>query len=120
MNSNTTRKSSHRWRFALAAVLALALASGTASAAGAGHGGGFGGGHFGGPGVGHFSGAPGHGHFGSPQGFHGFDHFGHRGFVVGGPIIVPYPYAPYGYYGPGYLYSPYCDPNTPYYDPQYC
>jgi hypothetical protein len=116
MNSNTTRRSSHRWRFALAAVLALALTSGTASAAG----GGFGGGHFGGPGVGHFSGAPGHGHFGPPQGFHGFDHFGHRGFIVGGPIIVPYPYTPYGYYGPGYLYSPYCDPNTLYYDPQYC
>ena len=38
----------------------------------------------------------------------------------GGSVVVPYPYAPYGYYAPGYLYSPYCDPNTPYYDPQYC
>ena len=119
MNSNAARKKkmSHRGRFALAAVLALALASGTALAAG-GHGGGMGGGHFGGPGVGHFAG--GQGHFGAPHGFHGheFEHFDHRGFIVGGPIVVPFGY-PYPYYGPGYPY-PYCNPYTPYYNPLYC
>ena len=120
MNSNATRKKMSRgWRFALATVLALALASGTALAAGGGHGGGFGGGHFGGPGVSHFGGGP--GHFGAPHGFqgHGFEHFDHHGFVVGGPIIVPFAYS-YPYSGPGYPYSPYCNPYTPYYNPLYC
>jgi len=122
MNSNAARKKMpHRGRFARPALLALALASGTALAAGGGHGGGFGGGHFGGghfggPGVSHFGG-PGDGHFGAPHDFHGFNHFEHRGFVGGGAIIVPYPY---GYYGPGYPYPPYCNPYTPYYDPLYC
>jgi len=112
-------------RIALAAVFALVLATGTALGAAGSHGGGnFGGGHFGG---GQFGG----GHFGAPHGsgtfpgHHGFHHFDHQGFV-GGTIIVPYPYDPYGFYGyyppydPGYLYSPYCNPYTPYYNPAYC
>jgi hypothetical protein len=110
---------SPRSPIALVAMLMLVLVSGMAFAAGGGHGGG-----------GHMGGGFGGGHFGAPHGSGGFNghsgfgHFGHRDFD-GGAILVPYPYAPYGfydYYGPyGYgAYYPYCDPNTPYYNPSYC
>ena len=46
------------------------------------------------------------------------------GCVVGPPVPAgvsvgvygEYPYTYYGYGG----YYPYCDPNTPYYNPSYC
>ena len=48
---------------------------------------------------------------------HDHDHDGRRFFVV------PYFYDPYYGYDPDYPdypYDAYCDPYSPYYDPQYC
>jgi len=118
----------------LAAILAIALATGPAWGRG---GGGFGGGGFGGNGGGdHFAGPSfgGHGpgapeHFGGdrfPQDGHGpgashhfdddrFPHLDHdrrfRSFLYD-PF---YDYDPYDAW-----VDPYCDPDSPYYDPEDC
>jgi len=101
----------------LAAFLALAMGSGAAwPAIGGGHGGGFGGGGHGGFGGGHGGGSVPRGReFGDGRAF-AHERDGRRFFVF--PFYEPY-YGYYPYY-PGYPYNAYCDPYSPYYEPQYC
>ena len=120
MKKRTLKNQGRRWpRILLASLMVLGLGVGVARAAdvegahGTSQNVAFSGGHSGGghAGEGHFgNGHMGNGHFGGRP-FHHFDHG--RGIVV-----LPYPY--YAPYDPAYPYDAYCDPYSPYYDPQYC
>jgi hypothetical protein len=98
----------------LVAFLVLALGSGAAWPAGGFSGGGHGG----------FAGGHGGGSFSRGRGFGGRRFGGHDHEHDGRPFFVaPYCYDPYYGYDPDYPdypYDAYCDPYSPYYDPQYC